>query len=135
MSTGEPTGGSSSAWDFAPAQDTVSHGQALALTEVVLTTEVAVAARDHIKPQPQGCKTSLAFILKAPAGPFYILPSQLCTQCVQGSEYKRAQVKMTPQHCQVFVYFSSSFKAHLKLEVQLVLTYVTDHKNAHQSTV
>lgn len=89
MGTGEPTRGSCSTSDFAPkapAQDKVSYRQALALTEVVLTRKVALAVRDNIKPQPQCCKASLAFTLEAPAGPFYILPSQLSTWCVQGSD-------------------------------------------------
>lgn len=137
--TEEPTGESCSASDFTPkasAEDKVSHGQALALTEVVWTREVAVEARDKIKPQPQCWKASLASPLEAPAGPFYLLPSQLCIWCVQGSEYKHApRWTWALSTVKYLLLLPASLEAHLKLEVQLVLTYITDHKNAHQNPV
>lgn len=129
------TGGSCSAWDFAPkapAQDKVSHRQLLALTEVVLTREVALAARDNIKPQPQYCKASSFPSRSSSRASLFSTITVLHWVCARPWIQARTQVDMGPQYCQLFVYFSPSLEAHLNLEVQLVLTYITDHKNAHQ---
>lgn len=116
--TGELTGKSCSVWDFAPkapAQDKVSHRQLLTLTEVVLTREVALAARDNIKPQPQFCKASLAFSLEAPAGPFYFLPysfalgvcKTLSTSLCPGGHGPSVLSSI----CLFFIFFRGIFKA------------------------